>query len=383
MASPDKTTTVPKDMSSSQEECDEAEENSYIIKEKEGGSAGEGSTVVELAGAEEGETAEKTKIMGEDGDSTGDGDAMSSTAATEKNDAGNQRHGKNEVHNGNDDSSENVDVREADEFVPSSSGTEGSCGNSNGVNLGEQKAQEREEEKGPPPPSQQQKLTRPVKKARTAYFIFADEKRAEIQAAHKGEGVAAQARATGQLWSALSAEQREIYQKRAAEERDRVAKEMEALRAAGMLPQPSSSSAADGGSATGGGVGSVDNSTFFLPVARIRKISKLDPEVRGVSKEAMLLIAKSSELFLAKLGSDAVNVAQVQNRRKLLPEDVAEVCSTKEQFMFLREDVKDLMKEQVGERKKAESVKKKEDRIGLGASKPLTAYFGAAGRGTS
>jgi DNA-directed RNA polymerase I subunit RPA43 len=34
-------------------------------------------------------------------------------------------------------------------------------------------------------------------------------------------------------------------------------------------------------------------------------------------------------------------VAQLQNRRKLLPDDIAQVCSTREQFLFLREDVKD------------------------------------------
>ena len=82
-----------------------------------------------------------------------------------------------------------------------------------------------------------------------------------------------------------------------------------------------------------------------LPSARIRKICKLDPDVKGISKEALLLITKSAELFTSKLGMETVKVAALQNRRKLLPQDLASVCSAREQFLFLKEDVRDLQQE--------------------------------------
>lgn len=101
-----------------------------------------------------------------------------------------------------------------------------------------------------------------------------------------------------------------------------------------------------------------DLTTLIFPLARLRKITKLDPDVKGVSKEGLLLITKCAEMVTAKLGQESVKVAQLQNRRKLLPEDVAQVCATREQFLFLREDVKDLLREQLLDTKRTVGKKK-------------------------
>jgi hypothetical protein len=112
----------------------------------------------------------------------------------------------------------------------------------------------------------------------------------------------------------------------------------------------------------------------------------LDPEVRGIAKEALLLITKCAELATAKLGKESVQVAQLQNRRKLLPEDVAQVCGTREQFLFLRDDVKDLVREQKENNKTttneggsslsaAASTTNAKTTAAAAGSKPLTSYF--------
>ena len=112
----------------------------------------------------------------------------------------------------------------------------------------------------------------------------------------------------------------------------------------------------------------------------------LDPEVRGISKEALLLITKCAELATAKLGKESVHVAQLQNRRKLLPEDVAQVCGTREQFLFLRDDVKDLVKEQKENHRtatnesgssssRAVTTTTTNAKAAAAGSKPLTSYF--------
>ena len=59
---------------------------------------------------------------------------------------------------------------------------------------------------------------RPVKRARTAYFVFADELRPEETACWAG--VAAIGRALGQLWSTLTDEEKQVYQQKAAAQRD-------------------------------------------------------------------------------------------------------------------------------------------------------------------
>lgn len=80
----------------------------------------------------------------------------------------------------------------------------------------------------------------------------------------------------------------------------------------------------------------------------------------------------------------------MQNRRKLMPEDVVEVCSMKERFLFLKDDIKDLAKEQrakerEGERdggKNAGNEGKKgkhgEEMGGKSTVKTLDSYFGKA-----
>mmetsp|Transcript_14329 Transcript_14329/g.34725 ORF Transcript_14329/g.34725 Transcript_14329/m.34725 type:complete len:410 (+) Transcript_14329:77-1306(+) len=209
---------------------------------------------------------------------------------------------------------------------------------------------------------------RPVKRARTAYFIFTDEKRPEVQALHPGEGVAAVAKALGQMWGNLSPEEKKVYQDQAAKERERVSQELEAYKAAGGKDLDSPSAKARDPLAT------------ILPVARIRKICKLDPEVRGLSKEALLLVTKSAELMLQKLGKETVKVAQLQNRRKLLPDDVAHVCAHREQFLFLKDDVKDLVRSMESSSDGKASGGKKGDaakQAAAAGTKKLTSYFSA------
>jgi DNA-directed RNA polymerase I subunit RPA43 len=178
------------------------------------------------------------------------------------------------------------------------------------------------------------------------------------------------ARVLGQQWAALSSEEKEKYQLKAAEERERVSKELEAYKAAGGVIEDSSPGSQK------------DPNSLIFPVGRIRKIAKLDHEVKGMSKEAILLITKCAEMATAKLGKETVRVAQLQNRRKLLPEDVAQVCSSREQFLFLKDDIKDLLKEQIEENKAANEGKAVKPNAGdiaketaAQGSKPLTSYF--------
>jgi hypothetical protein len=79
-------------------------------------------------------------------------------------------------------------------------------------------------------------------------------------------------------------------------------------------------------------------------------------------------------------------VAQIQNRRKLLPDDVAQVCQSREPFFFLREDILDLAREQKQLQQTASSdatitssnnttkQQANNTKAAMG-TKPLTAYF--------
>ena len=214
--------------------------------------------------------------------------------------------------------------------------------------------------------------TLPLKKARTAYFIFAQDKREELKKKFQGEGVAALSRATGELWKGLEQAEKEVYEKQAAQEREKYMKDKQRLIDAGAWPESSSG---------GADAGEYDEEAILFPIGRIRKICKLDSDVKGMSKEATLLVAKATELFASKLGNEVVTMAQMSNRRKLLPDDVVEVCSVKERFMFLKDDLQDLVNEQKEvqkekENEKASSGSKSSDKSGGGGTSSLLSYFG-------
>lgn len=198
-------------------------------------------------------------------------------------------------------------------------------------------------------------------------------------------------RVLGQMWSSMSATDKEKYQLQAAEERERVAKELAANPALmeSTLPEV-------GGTSTSAG-GQRDLLSLVLPVARTRKICKLDPEVKGLSREALMLVTKCAELVTTKLALESVRVAQLQNRRKLLPDDVAQVCQTREQFLFLKDDVKDLVQEQRNARLQNNNNNSntntgssnsnnnskgpsKASEAAAANTKPLTAYFGGVAK---
>ena len=77
---------------------------------------------------------------------------------------------------------------------------------------------------------------------------------------------------------------------KAAKEREQVSKDIQSLRDAGIFETTTTTA--------------ISETDLILPMARIKKIVKLDPEVKGLSKEALLLIARSAELFMTQLGSD-------------------------------------------------------------------------------
>ena len=183
--------------------------------------------------------------------------------------------------------------------------------------------------------------------------------------------MATQAKAVGQAWSELKPEEKQVYQERAAEERERVSAEIKAMEEAGLMPPLASG----GNDSLGLSSGLFD---LILPVARMRKIAKLDPEVRGIGKEAISVITFATELFTKKLGLEVNRIAQIQNRRKLLPEDVAEACSTREQFVFLKEDVRDLQRELLTQKKELKRQKDAADdaeKEQNPSSKPITSFF--------
>ncbi|XP_041973080.1 nuclear transcription factor Y subunit C-6 [Aricia agestis] len=78
-----------------------------------------------------------------------------------------------------------------------------------------------------------------------------------------------------------------------------------------------------------------DFKTQVLPLARIKKIMKLDEEVKMISAEAPVLFAKAAEIFIHELTLRAWAHTEDNKRRTLQRNDIAMAISKSDQFDFL------------------------------------------------
>lgn len=94
----------------------------------------------------------------------------------------------------------------------------------------------------------------------------------------------------------------------------------------------------------------VDAKNQVLPLARIKKIMKLDENAKMIAAEAPLLFAKAAEIFIQELTLRAWIHTQDNKRRTLQRSDIATAISKCDQFDFLidivpREEIKPQRKE--------------------------------------
>lgn len=87
-----------------------------------------------------------------------------------------------------------------------------------------------------------------------------------------------------------------------------------------------------------------------LPLARIKKIMKLDEDVKMISAEAPLLFAKAAEIFIHELTLRAWIHTEDNKRRTLQRNDIAMAITKFDQFDFLidivpRDDIKPAKRE--------------------------------------
>lgn len=95
----------------------------------------------------------------------------------------------------------------------------------------------------------------------------------------------------------------------------------------------------------------VDAKNQVLPLARIKKIMKLDEDVKMISAEAPLLFAKAAEIFIHELTLRAWVHTEDNKRRTLQRNDIAMAITKFDQFDFLidivpREEAKTTMKKE-------------------------------------
>lgn len=74
---------------------------------------------------------------------------------------------------------------------------------------------------------------------------------------------------------------------------------------------------------------------LVLPLARVKRIVKTDPDIKLISSDAAFLITRSTELFIQLLAKEAYKET-LKNKRKVLQyNDLSKVVKDKEEMEFL------------------------------------------------
>ncbi|XP_067000839.1 DNA polymerase epsilon subunit 4 [Anabrus simplex] len=72
-----------------------------------------------------------------------------------------------------------------------------------------------------------------------------------------------------------------------------------------------------------------------LPIARVKHIMKMDPDVNLASQEAVFLIAKSTELFIESLSREAYTYTAQAKRKTLQKKDIDSAVDSVDSLAFL------------------------------------------------
>ena len=188
-------------------------------------------------------------------------------------------------------------------------------------------------------------------------------KRAGVKAAFPESTVGEQAKLMGQMWKSADPASVEPYRAQAEADKSRYEAEKAAQEAEFGVLDKTKSSAADQ-------IG--DGETVF-PLARVKKMCLLDPEVKRMSRDAVALTAKATEFFLEYIALESGKISQLYSKKQVRLSDLADTIHHRQSLVWLREDFP--VEQMYAKHNNADKAKPAEVATGAGA---ITSFFGAA-----
>ncbi|TYZ59482.1 hypothetical protein PybrP1_007094 [[Pythium] brassicae (nom. inval.)] len=195
----------------------------------------------------------------------------------------------------------------------------------------------------------------PVKRALSSYMIFCNDRRKEVADANPGLRIGEIQKLISVQWKALSEQEREHYVQLAAKDKERYAQEVAANPAAAADAED------DGEDAP------APSSACVYQLGRVRKVVQTDPDAGRINRDALIAIAKATELFVQFLGTKGYENALFENRRQIKASDITRSIQSIGALDWLREDFPDV-KPASASQAKATAAK---DKAGAAAAKAL------------
>ena len=131
-------------------------------------------------------------------------------------------------------------------------------------------------------------------------MIFCNDRRELVKQKQPGLSMTELTKALAAQWRELDETERSRYATLASDDKERYQREFKEQLAQGISEAELK------------GISSVNKelSVFetVIPIGRVRRTCKLDPDVKNISKEATVLVAKATEFFLAKIAEESFKV---------------------------------------------------------------------------
>ena len=124
-----------------------------------------------------------------------------------------------------------------------------------------------------------------------------------------------------------------------------------------------------------------------LPMARIKRLMRCDPDVKTVSKIATVLMAKATEEFIQSLVAGSIKASAAKRRKTVKYEDVATAVLRADHFAFLAKDLP--IEDGAAERRKGDAARRAAARRAAAKSKVVDGagsignFFGGESEGAS
>lgn len=80
-----------------------------------------------------------------------------------------------------------------------------------------------------------------------------------------------------------------------------------------------------------------DENSLTLPMSRIKKIVKLDPEHISSTETANYMLGIATELFVKQLTNDALEITKGRNKKKVMYSNMQQTVSRSDAYSFMRD----------------------------------------------
>lgn len=82
-----------------------------------------------------------------------------------------------------------------------------------------------------------------------------------------------------------------------------------------------------------------DQASISLPLSKIKRIFKMDPEYLGASQAAVFATGAATELFIQYITEQAALLAKMEKRKKIMYKDFSTVVSSQDSLNFLSDTI--------------------------------------------